>query len=130
RGANGWSLVAQGSRSLYCDGPPVASAGGRRRFPPTSAASRLAFQTRRLSDPVRFRLNPRRGGLHLHHRHLVEIRGLDGQPDRRGELLTPLDELLLGLLGGILALPQQDGLRSAVLGVVERDVPGEAVVLT
>src|SRR5207244_9285899 len=61
--------------------------------------------------------------------HLVEIRRLDGEADRGGQLLPPLDELLLGFLRGLLALPQQDRPGSPVRRVVERDVAGEAVVL-
>src|SRR5919197_5116107 len=118
--------------------------------PRSSAASRLALQTRRSGrassravqtpcsqlgsradedSPSERRLNLRRGSLQLEHRHLVEIRGLDGQADRRGELLAPLGERLLGLLRRVLALPQQDRSGSAVLRVVQREVALEAVVL-
>jgi hypothetical protein len=45
-GAEGWSLVAQGSRSLYCDRGSVARSGGRRRRPPIVCRLPVALQTR------------------------------------------------------------------------------------
>ena len=48
RGANGWSVVAQVSRSLYCDGTSIASQAGRREggghAPRSLAAPQLALQ--------------------------------------------------------------------------------------